>query len=66
MEIIYGNTLADRIKADMKEKIDDIMSLNLDSEVDGILVQMPLPSHLDETAALELIDPQKDVDGYTP
>ena len=123
MEIIYGNTLADRIKADMKQKIDDIraegvrlpllsvvlvgndpasmsyvrgkekacssigmlqrtirldenvsqkelndviMSLNLDSEVDGILVQMPLPSHLDETAALELIDPQKDVDGLHP
>ena len=36
-----------------------IMELNLDPEVDGILVQMPLPEHLDETAALELIDPQK-------
>ena len=34
--------------------------------VDGILVQMPLPSHLDETAVLELIDPQKDVDGLHP
>lgn len=42
------------------------MGLNLDSEVDGILVQMPLPEHLDETAALELIDPQKDVDGLHP
>ena len=30
-----------------------IMELNLDPEVDGILVQMPLPEHLDETAALE-------------
>ena len=49
-----------------KELNDVIMSLNLDSEVDGILVQMPLPSHLDETAALELIDPQKDVDGLHP
>ena len=43
-----------------------IMELNLDPEVDGILVQMPLPDHLDETAALELIDPQKDVDGLHP
>ena len=43
-----------------------IMELNLDPEVDGILVQMPLPEHLDETAALELIDPQKDVDGLHP
>ena len=34
--------------------------------MDGILVQMPLPDHLDETAALELIDPQKDVDGLHP
>ena len=43
-----------------------IISQNLDPDVDGILVQMPLPGHLDETAALELIDPQKDVDGLHP
>lgn len=43
-----------------------IMELNLDPEVDGILVQMPLPDHLDETAALELIDPQKMWMVYTP
>ena len=43
-----------------------IMELNLDPKVDGILVQMPLPEHLDETSALELIDPQKDVDGLHP
>lgn len=42
-----------------------IMELNLDPEVDGILVQMPLPEHLDETAALELIDPQKMWMDYT-
>ena len=42
------------------------MELNLDPEVDGILVQMPLPDHLDETAALELIDPQKMWMVYTP
>ena len=43
-----------------------IMELNLDPNVDGILVQMPLPAHLDETKVLELIDPQKDVDGLHP
>ena len=42
-----------------------IMELNLDPEVDGILVQMPLPEHLDETAALELIDHKKMWMDYT-
>ena len=49
-----------------KELSDVIVNLNLDPKVDGILVQMPLPEHLDETAVLELIDPQKDVDGLHP
>ncbi len=40
--------------------------LNADPAVDGILVQLPLPSHLDEQAVVEAIDPAKDVDGLTP
>ncbi len=40
--------------------------LNADPVVDGILVQLPLPSHLDEQAVVEAIDPAKDVDGLTP
>jgi methylenetetrahydrofolate dehydrogenase (NADP+)/methenyltetrahydrofolate cyclohydrolase len=43
--------------------IDD---LNRDGAVDGILVQLPLPSHIDEGAVLERIDPRKDVDGFHP
>jgi methylenetetrahydrofolate dehydrogenase (NADP+) / methenyltetrahydrofolate cyclohydrolase len=43
-----------------------IQSLNLDPETDGILVQSPLPHHIDETAILALIDPAKDVDGFHP
>jgi methylenetetrahydrofolate dehydrogenase (NADP+)/methenyltetrahydrofolate cyclohydrolase len=40
--------------------------LNGDPRVDGILVQLPLPKHLDEQAVVELINPDKDVDGLTP
>ncbi|WDE05807.1 bifunctional methylenetetrahydrofolate dehydrogenase/methenyltetrahydrofolate cyclohydrolase FolD [Thalassomonas viridans] len=38
--------------------------LNRDSEVHGILVQLPLPAHIDEARILAAIDPQKDVDGF--
>jgi len=47
------------------ELADSIRSLNRDSSVHGILVQLPLPKHLDERAALEMVDPAKDVDGFT-
>lgn len=40
--------------------------LNRRDDVDGILVQLPLPSQIDETAILEAIDPKKDVDGFHP
>lgn len=40
-----------------------IKNLNNDDSVDGILVQLPLPKHLDEERILEAIDPKKDVDG---
>ena len=40
--------------------------LNADREVDGILVQLPLPRHIDSTAVIEAIDPAKDVDGFHP
>lgn len=38
--------------------------LNLDDSIDGILVQLPLPAHIDESAILEAIRPEKDVDGF--
>lgn len=43
-----------------------IIGLNNDSNVDGILIQLPLPSHIDTTKLLELVDPAKDVDGFHP
>ena len=41
-----------------------VLSLNADAGVSGILVQLPLPAHLDESRVLALIDPDKDVDGF--
>ncbi|QDX27640.1 bifunctional methylenetetrahydrofolate dehydrogenase/methenyltetrahydrofolate cyclohydrolase FolD [Sphingomonas suaedae] len=43
-----------------------VEQLNADDAVDGILVQLPLPKHLDEQAVVAAIDPAKDVDGLTP
>src|SRR5258708_6507926 len=40
--------------------------LNRDEEIDGILVQLPLPSHLDEAQVIRAIDAMKDVDGLHP
>jgi methylenetetrahydrofolate dehydrogenase (NADP+)/methenyltetrahydrofolate cyclohydrolase len=41
-----------------------VEALNRDSEVDGILVQLPLPKHIDDKAVIAAIDPAKDVDGF--
>lgn len=41
-------------------------TLNADDAVDGILVQLPLPKHIDETKVLDTISPWKDVDGFHP
>jgi methylenetetrahydrofolate dehydrogenase (NADP+)/methenyltetrahydrofolate cyclohydrolase len=43
-----------------------VRTLNADPEIDGILVQMPLPKHIRTEAILDAIDPAKDVDGLTP
>lgn len=43
-----------------------IEQLNNDHEIDGILVQLPLPEHIDSTTVLETIHPDKDVDGFHP
>jgi methylenetetrahydrofolate dehydrogenase (NADP+) / methenyltetrahydrofolate cyclohydrolase len=43
-----------------------IEALNKDENVDGILVQLPLPKHIDDAKVIEAIDPKKDVDGFHP
>ena len=54
---------ADTAQADL---LAVVAQLNANPAVDGILVQLPLPAGLDEKAVIELIDPDKDVDGLTP
>ncbi len=43
-----------------------VRALNADKSIHGILVQLPLPKHLDETSVLDALDPAKDVDALTP
>ncbi|WNO54360.1 bifunctional methylenetetrahydrofolate dehydrogenase/methenyltetrahydrofolate cyclohydrolase FolD [Stakelama saccharophila] len=57
-----------RLSADasLDELLHLVDRLNADTRIDGILVQLPLPKHLDEQAVIRRIDPDKDVDGLTP
>ena len=48
------------------EILDIVKDLNADSDVDGFIVQLPLPKHIDEQAVTLAIDPTKDVDGFHP
>lgn len=48
------------------EILDLLAELNADDAVDGILVQLPLPAHMDEPKVLRSVDPAKDVDGFHP
>jgi methylenetetrahydrofolate dehydrogenase (NADP+)/methenyltetrahydrofolate cyclohydrolase len=54
---------ADTTQAVLLERIE---ALNADPSVDGILVQLPLPPHIDATLVVEAVDPAKDVDGFHP
>ncbi|WP_104697220.1 MULTISPECIES: bifunctional 5,10-methylenetetrahydrofolate dehydrogenase/5,10-methenyltetrahydrofolate cyclohydrolase [unclassified Helicobacter] len=49
-----------------EELLNAIRDLNNDDRIDGILVQLPLPSHINTQDVLEAIDPSKDVDGFHP
>ena len=50
-----------------QEELEELVAaLNADEAVDGILVQLPLPDHLDPERIVRMIDPAKDVDGLTP
>lgn len=62
MRSLHHHLPADASQTDVETLIS---SLNDDDEVDGILLQLPLPKGLDEAAAIEKIDPDKDVDGLT-
>jgi methylenetetrahydrofolate dehydrogenase (NADP+)/methenyltetrahydrofolate cyclohydrolase len=49
-----------------KELLDEVRKLNTNSSVDGFIVQLPLPSHINENKVILSIDPNKDVDGFHP
>lgn len=53
-------------KIDEKELLKEIEQLNLDETIDGIIVQQPLPPHIDTSLIVTSISPQKDVDGFHP
>jgi methylenetetrahydrofolate dehydrogenase (NADP+)/methenyltetrahydrofolate cyclohydrolase len=63
MESFEYKLPADTSQADLIALVD---RLNADPAVDGILVQLPLPGHIDERAVTTRIDPDKDVDGFHP
>ncbi len=52
--------------ATQQELLKEIDALNANPDIDGFIVQLPLPNHLDEQAVLEAVDPKKDVDGFHP
>lgn len=66
-EIGYQSTLI-RLKEDISEYdlLETVSKLNYDNDVNGILVQLPLPKHISEEKIINLIDPNKDVDGFHP
>ncbi|MBI1344092.1 MAG: bifunctional methylenetetrahydrofolate dehydrogenase/methenyltetrahydrofolate cyclohydrolase FolD [Terrimonas sp.] len=66
-EVGFKSTLI-RFEEEISEMklLDTIEELNNDPDVDGILVQLPLPAHISEEEVINTIDPEKDVDGFHP
>ena len=62
--VSFAHNLPDTTSED--ELLQLVIDLNADAEVDGILVQLPLPKQIDATRVIETIDPGKDVDGFHP
>ncbi|MDQ6723237.1 MAG: bifunctional 5,10-methylene-tetrahydrofolate dehydrogenase/5,10-methylene-tetrahydrofolate cyclohydrolase [Thermoproteota archaeon] len=66
-EIGFTSTLINlAVDISEAELLEVIHTLNYDKDVDGILVQLPLPKHISEEKIINLIDPLKDVDGFHP
>lgn len=66
-EVGFKSTMI-RLDADISESklLEAVENLNIDPDVDGILVQLPLPKHISEEKVINAIDPEKDVDGFHP
>src|SRR4030043_318063 len=66
-KLINGNEVAQQIREELKQEVAQIKEkYNKDPKIHGILVQLPLPKHINETKILYAIDPKKDVDGFHP
>jgi methylenetetrahydrofolate dehydrogenase (NADP+)/methenyltetrahydrofolate cyclohydrolase len=63
----FASTLI-RLEEEVTEEklLDEITNLNVDKDIDGFIVQLPLPKHIDEQKILMAIAPNKDVDGFHP
>jgi methylenetetrahydrofolate dehydrogenase (NADP+)/methenyltetrahydrofolate cyclohydrolase len=67
LELGYDSTLIELSEnTTQNELLNKINQLNEDPLIDGYIVQLPLPKHIDETAVLLAVDPSKDVDGFHP
>ena len=67
MEVGFKSTLIrlDKLTSEA-ELLDNITALNENEDVDGFIVQLPLPPHISENKVIEAIDPAKDADGFHP
>jgi methylenetetrahydrofolate dehydrogenase (NADP+)/methenyltetrahydrofolate cyclohydrolase len=66
-EVGYTSTLV-RFEEDVTEEelLNQVKSFNNDNDIDGFIVQLPLPKHIPEQKVIEAINPEKDVDGFHP
>ena len=63
---IYSELITPAASVTTEEMLDLISGLNARDEIDGILIQLPLPEHVDTKRLLEAVQPEKDVDGFHP
>ena len=63
---LNSNVLKYPNSVEEKVILDKIQELNKDEAISGILVQLPLPKHINKQKVIEMIDPSKDVDGFHP
>jgi methylenetetrahydrofolate dehydrogenase (NADP+)/methenyltetrahydrofolate cyclohydrolase len=66
-EIGFGSTLV-RLPADITEErlLEEVARINADDTIDGLIVQLPLPKHINEQRVTDAVIPEKDVDGFHP
>jgi methylenetetrahydrofolate dehydrogenase (NADP+) / methenyltetrahydrofolate cyclohydrolase len=66
-QVGFSSTLIRRdLNVTQEELLEIVRSMNEDDDIDGFIVQLPLPKHIDEAAITLAIDPKKDVDGFHP